>query len=56
VSVGQTSASKFTDHNSEAVDHFGTFALLYNWFPVEGREIRHTPNAEIRVLRHPPSF
>ena len=31
-----------TDHNNSKhlIDTYGTFSLLYNWFPTEAREIR----------------
>jgi hypothetical protein len=31
-----------TDHNNskQLIDTYGTFALMYNWFPTEAREIR----------------
>jgi hypothetical protein len=46
-----------TDHNNpkQLIDTYGTFALLYNWFPVEGREIREyteRPRSEFFALDH----
>jgi hypothetical protein len=45
------------DHNSpkQLIDTYGTFALLYNWFPAEGREIRQfteRPRSEFFAVRH----
>src|SRR4026208_975740 len=46
-----------TDHNNSKalIDTYGTFALLYNWFPAEAREIRQyteRPRSEVFALRH----
>jgi len=46
-----------TDHNhsKQLIDTYGTFALLYNWFPVEAQEIRQfteRPRSEFFALRH----
>ena len=46
-----------TDHNNskQLIDTYGTFALLYNWFPVEAEEIRkltERPRSEFFALRH----
>ena len=46
-----------TDHNNskQLIDTYGTFALLYNWFPVEGQEIRQfteRPRSEFFAVRH----
>lgn len=46
-----------TDHNSskQLIDTYGTFALLYNWFPTEAVEIRQyteRPRSEFFALRH----
>ncbi len=46
-----------TDHNNskQLIDTYGTFALLYNWFPVEAEEIRQfteRPRSEFFALRH----
>jgi len=46
-----------TDHNhaKRLIDTYGTFALLYNWFPAEAREIRQYtewPRSEFFALRH----
>lgn len=46
-----------TDHNNpkQLIDTYGTFALLYTWFPVEGQEIRQyteRPRSEFFALRH----
>jgi hypothetical protein len=46
-----------TDHNhpKQLIDTYGTFALLYNWFPAQAREIRQyteRPRSEFFALRH----
>lgn len=46
-----------TDHNhsKQLIDTYGTFALLYNWFPAEAREIRQyteRPRSEFFAVRH----
>lgn len=46
-----------TDHNNskQLIDTYGTFALLYNWFPKEAREIRQyteRPRSEFFAIRH----
>ena len=46
-----------TDHNNpkHLIDTFGTFALLYNWFPAQAREIRQyteRPRSEFFAVRH----
>ena len=46
-----------TDHNNskQLIDTYGTFALLYNWFPDEAREIRQyteRPRSEFFAIRH----
>ncbi|MCP5517745.1 MAG: hypothetical protein H7A45_10880 [Verrucomicrobiales bacterium] len=46
-----------TDHNNpkQLIDTYGTFALLYNWFPAEAQEIREyteRPRSEFFALRH----
>jgi hypothetical protein len=46
-----------TDHNNakQLLDTYGTFALLYNWFPNEAGEIRQfteRPRSEFFALRH----
>jgi hypothetical protein len=46
-----------TDHNNskQLIDTYGTFALLYNWFPLEAQEIRaytERPRSEFFALRH----
>jgi hypothetical protein len=46
-----------TDHNNskQLIDTYGTFALLYNWFPQEAQEIRKVterPRSEFLALRH----
>jgi hypothetical protein len=46
-----------TDHNNskQQIDTYGTFALLYNWFPAEAQEIRRfteRPRSEFFAIRH----
>ncbi|MEY2411103.1 MAG: hypothetical protein QOF48_3773 [Verrucomicrobiota bacterium] len=46
-----------TDHNNskQLIDTYGTFALLYNWFPAEARELRQyteRPRSEFFAIRH----
>ena len=46
-----------TDHHNSKhlIDTYGTFALLYTWFPAEAREIRQfteRPRSEFFALRH----
>ncbi len=46
-----------TDHNNskQLMDTYGTFALLYNWFPAEAQEIRQMterPRSEFFAIRH----
>jgi len=46
-----------TDHNNskQLIDTYGTFALLYNWFPAEAKEIRQyteRPRSEFFAVRH----
>ncbi len=46
-----------TDHNNskQLIDTYGTFALLYVWFPAEAQEIRQyseRPRSEFFALRH----
>jgi hypothetical protein len=46
-----------TDHNNskQLIDTYGTFALLYNWFPKEAQEIRQLterPRSEFFAVRH----
>src|SRR6266478_4358182 len=46
-----------TDHNNvkHLIDTYGTFALLYNWFPAEAGEIRgltERPRSEFFAIRH----
>jgi len=51
--VGEIAA----DHSNpkQLIDTYGTFALLYNWFPAEAREIRQLterPRSEFFAIRH----
>jgi hypothetical protein len=46
-----------TGHNNSKhlIDTYGTFALLYNWFPAEAQEIRQfteRPRSEFLAVRH----
>lgn len=46
-----------TDHNhsKQLIDDYGTFALLYNWFPKEAhaiREFTERPRSEFFAVRH----
>ena len=46
-----------TDHNNskQLIDTYGTFGLLYNWFPVQAQEIRQyteRPRSEFFAVRH----
>jgi hypothetical protein len=46
-----------TDHNNakQLIDTYGTFALLYTWFPAEAQEIRQfteRPRSEFLAVRH----
>lgn len=46
-----------TDHNNpkQLIDTYGTFALLYNWFPSEAQKIREMterPRSEFFAIRH----
>lgn len=46
-----------TDHNNskQLIDTYGTFALLYTWFPSEAQEIRQyteRPRSEFFAIRH----
>ena len=46
-----------TDHNNpkQIIDTYGTFALLYNWFPAAAQEIRQyteRPRSEFFAVRH----
>ena len=46
-----------TDHNNskQLIDTYGTFALLYNWFPTEAQAIRaytERPRSEFFAVRH----
>jgi len=46
-----------TDHNNskQLIDTYGTFALLYTWFPSEAQEIRaytERPRSEFFAVRH----
>src|SRR5207302_2538265 len=43
------------NNSKQLIDTYGTFALLYNWFPSEAQEIRHyteRPRSEFFAIRH----
>jgi hypothetical protein len=43
------------NHSKHLIDAYGTFALLYNWFPTEATEIRtytERPRSEFFAIRH----
>jgi hypothetical protein len=43
------------DHSKQLIDTYGTFALLYNWFPSEAQEIRQfteRPRSEFFAVCH----
>jgi hypothetical protein len=43
------------NHSKHLIDTYGTFALLYTWFPAEAQEIRQfteRPRSEFFALRH----
>jgi hypothetical protein len=43
------------NHSKHMIDAYGTFALLYNWFPKEAAEIRtytERPRSEFFAIRH----
>ena len=51
--VGEIAADQ--GNSKHLIDTYGTFALLYNWFPFEAREIREyteRPRSEFFALRH----
>jgi hypothetical protein len=53
VCIGEIATSH--DHPKHLIDTYGTFALLYNWFPAEAREIRQyteRPRSEFFAIRH----
>lgn len=53
VCVGEITTD--ASHSKQMIDTYGTFALLYNWFPEEGQEIRQyteRPRSEFFALRH----
>lgn len=42
-------------HSKQLIDDYGTFALLYTWFPIEAQEIRQyteRPRSEFFAIRH----
>ncbi len=45
----------YHDNSKQLIDTYGTFALLYNWFPKEAQEIRcftERPRSEFFAIRH----
>jgi hypothetical protein len=51
--VGEIAADQ--NHSKQLLDTYGTFALLYNWFPVQAKEIRQfteRPRSEFFAIRH----
>src|SRR5437773_10643513 len=53
ICIGEIAA----DHNNskQLIDTYGTFAMLYNWFPAEAQEIRQfteRPRSEFFAVRH----
>lgn len=53
ICVGEVAAEPC--HPKQLIDTHGTFALLYNWFPAEAREIRQyteRPRSEFFAIRH----
>jgi hypothetical protein len=51
--IGEIAADH--NHSKQLIDTYGTFALLYNWFPEEAKEIRQfteRPRSEFFALRH----
>ena len=51
--IGEIAADR--NCSKQLIDTYGTFALLYNWFPAEGREIRQfteRPRSEFFAVRH----
>ncbi len=53
ICIGEVSVDG--NHSKHLIDTYGTFALLYNWFPNEAGEIRQyteRPRSEFFALRH----
>lgn len=51
--IGEIAADH--NHPKQLIDTYGTFALLYNWFPAQAREIRQyteRPRSEFFAVRH----
>lgn len=51
--IGEIAADH--NHSKQLIDTYGTFALLYNWFPAQAKEIRQfteRPRSEFFALRH----
>ncbi|MGA2177522.1 MAG: hypothetical protein ABSH38_21315 [Verrucomicrobiota bacterium] len=51
--IGEIAAAH--NQSKQLIDTYGTFALLYNWFPAQAREIRQfteRPRSEFFALRH----
>jgi hypothetical protein len=51
--IGEIAADH--NHPKQLIDTYGTFALLYNWFPAQAKEIRQfteRPRSEFFAIRH----
>jgi hypothetical protein len=51
--IGEIAADH--NHPKQLIDTYGTFALLYNWFPTQAKEIRQfteRPRSEFFAIRH----
>ncbi len=51
--IGEIAADQ--NNSKQLIDTYGTFGLLYNWFPTEAREIREfteRPRSEFFAVRH----
>jgi hypothetical protein len=51
--IGEITADH--NHSKQLIDTYGTFALLYNWFPAQAKEIRQfteRPRSEFFAVRH----
>jgi hypothetical protein len=53
ICVGEVAAD--ANHAKHLIDTYGTFALLYNWFPAEAKELRlytEQPRSEFFAVSH----
>jgi hypothetical protein len=53
ICIGEISADH--NHSKQLIDTYSTFALLYNWFPAQAKEIRQfteRPRSEFFAIRH----